>query len=73
MHNIIVFIEQSEHTFHPVQKITDLFLNRFTIDEEAAFDALEVHYLEKCSKEMSNRSARQFADQRQAKARIKIL
>ena len=68
MHNVIVFIEQSEFTFHVNQKIANLFLNRFTIEEEAAFEALGVYYLGKLPKVFNLRSE-EFKGQRQAKAK----
>ena len=70
MHNVIVFIEQSELAYHTNHKITNLFLNRFTIEEEAANESLGVYYLGKDSK-VNLRSA-EFKDQRQAKAKEKI-
>ena len=45
MKNIIVFIEPSEEPERPNWKIAHLYLNRFTIDEDAAFELLGVYYL----------------------------
>ena len=56
MQNIIVFIEPSELTNHPNQKIADLFLNRLTIEEEAAFESLGVYYLEQFNDKMWDRT-----------------
>ena len=47
MKNIIVFIEPNEHSCSPNWKIAHLYLNRFTIDEDASFELLGVYYLNK--------------------------
>ena len=43
MKNIIVFIEPNEHSCSPNWKIAHLYLNRFTIDEDASFELLGVY------------------------------
>ena len=45
MKNIIVFIEPNEHSYNTNWKIANLYLNRLTIDEDAAFELLGVYYL----------------------------
>ena len=46
MQNIIVFIEPNDHPELPNWKLANLYLNRITIDEDAAFELLGVYYLE---------------------------
>ena len=54
MKNIIVLIEPQVETYHPHWKLANLYMNRFSIDEDAAFELLGVYYLQKYSDDMVN-------------------
>ena len=54
MKNIIVLIEPQVELFCPHWKLANLFMNRFSIDEDAAFELLGVYYLRKSSTELSD-------------------
>merc|ERR1711953_724411 len=54
MKNIIVFIEPQVETYYSPWKIANLFMNRFSINEDDAFELLGVYYLRKCSEELSD-------------------
>ena len=69
MKNIIVFIEPNEHSFSPNWKIAHLYLNRFTIDEDASFELLGVYYLKKCHKDLVNQPE-EFRVQRKEKVTV---
>ena len=47
MQNLIVFIGPQLDPSKPCWKIANLYMNRFTVDEEAAFELLGVYYLDK--------------------------
>ena len=47
MQNIIVFKEPNDHPVGPNWKLANLYTNRITIDEDAAFELLGVFYLKK--------------------------
>ena len=53
MQGIVLFIEPHDDAFHTPFKIGHLFMNRFTIDENAGFEILKVLELEKTSFKMS--------------------
>ena len=46
--SIIVFIEPNDALAKPNWKVANLYLNRFTIDEDSAFELLGVYELGKC-------------------------
>ena len=69
MKNIIVFIEPNEHSYNTNWKIANLYLNRFTIDEDASFDLLGVYYLKKCHKDLVNQPE-EFSVQRKEKVKV---
>ena len=50
----IVFIEPQVETYYSPWKIANLFMNRFSINEDDAFELLGVYYLRKCSEELSD-------------------
>ena len=54
MQKIVLFIEPSDDAFLTPFKIGHLFMNRFTIEEEASFEIVKVIELEKSSTKMSN-------------------
>ena len=45
--NLVVFMEPSENTAFIGLKCGNMILNRFCIDEDAAFELSEVHYFKK--------------------------
>ena len=47
--NLIVFMEPSEDVWRTPLKGRNMILNRFSIDEDAAFELSGVHYLKKSS------------------------
>ena len=49
MQNLVVLIEPSENAYNINLKAGNMFLNRFCIDEDAAFELSGVHYLKKSS------------------------
>ena len=54
MQKIVLFIEPNEHAFETPFKIGNLFTNRFIVDEDAAFELLQIYELGKCSDKISN-------------------
>ena len=50
MQNLVVLMEPSEKAYDISLKGGNMILNRFCIDEDAAFELSGVHYLEKLSK-----------------------
>ena len=57
MKNIIVLIEPQVETCYPHWKLANLYMNRFSIDEDAAIELLGVYYLRICSAELSSWNA----------------
>ena len=49
MQNLVVFMEPSEDAFSTPLKGGNMILNRFCIDEDAAFELSGVNYLKKSS------------------------
>ena len=52
MKNIIVLIEPLVDLCYPHWKLANLFMNRFSINEGAAFELLGVYFLRKCSTDL---------------------
>ena len=50
MQNLVIFIEPSEYAYDISLRDVNKFLNRFSIDEDAAFELSAVHYLKKSSR-----------------------
>ena len=55
MQNLVVFMDPSEHAWDTPLKSRNMILNRFCIDEDAAFELSGVNSLKKSSWDMSNR------------------
>ena len=55
MQNLVVMMEPSEHAWDNSLKAGNMFLNRFCIDEDAAFELSGVKYLQKSSRKMLSR------------------
>ena len=49
MQNLVFLMEPSEYAVYTDLKAGNMCLNRFSIDEDAAFELSGVHYLEKSS------------------------
>ena len=49
MQNLVILIEPSENRFNISVNAGNMYLNRFCIDEDAAFELSGVHYLKKTS------------------------
>ena len=49
MQNLVVFMDPSEHAWDTPWKSRNMILNRFCIDEDAAFELSGVNYLKKTS------------------------
>ena len=53
MQKIVLFIESSDDAFQTPEKICHLFMNRFSVDEDASFEVLNILELGKASIKMS--------------------
>ena len=58
MQNLFVFMEPSDHAFDTPLKAGKMILNRFCIDEDAAFELSGVNYLKSKSSGMASPSYR---------------
>ena len=67
--NIIVFIEPNDEPDQPNLKASHSYLNRFTIDEDAAFELLGVYHLEKWSSDMIDQPD-EFRIERKEKVKV---
>ena len=52
MQNLVVLMEESNDTYNISSKGGNMCLNRFSIDEDAAFELSGVHHLVKSSREI---------------------
>ena len=68
MQNLVVFMEPSENAWRTPLKGGNMILNRFCIDEDAAFELSGVNYLKKSSDEMK-RESKKFRDERKVKGK----
>ena len=62
MQKIVLFIESSDDAFQTPEKICHLFMNRFSVDEDASFEILNVLELGKASEKMSDPNDPQYAN-----------
>ena len=53
MHQVIFMIEPNDDKYWTNEKIGNIFMNRFTIDEDAAFEILQIFELQKTSEYMA--------------------
>ena len=53
MHKIVLFIEPADDEFETPKEMGHLFMNRFGVDEDAAFEVINVLELGKASLKMS--------------------
>ena len=69
MQNLIVFMEPTERAYDTPLKAGNMILNRFCIDEDAAFELSGVNYLKKSSSDMRTGKSLNFKVQRNEKGR----
>ena len=69
MQNLVVLMEPSEKAWITPLKAGNMILNRFCIDEDAAFELSGVNYLKKSSEEMSFGRSKKFKVQRKQKGK----
>ena len=55
MQNLVVLMEPSNHAYDSHLKGGNMILNRFCIDEEAAFELSGVHYLKQSPRYFSEK------------------
>ena len=60
MQNLVVFIEPSEDACETPLKAGNMILNRFCIDEDAAFESSGVNSFKKSSYDMERRDSLEF-------------
>ena len=59
MQKIVLFIEPNGEAWRTPSKIGNLFMNRFAVDEDAAFEILKIFELGKSSDSMSTEERKQ--------------
>ena len=69
MQNLVVLMEPSEEAWDTSLKGGNMILNRFCIDEDAAFELSGVHYLEKSSNDIIKKKTREFELKRKEKGK----
>ena len=69
MQNLVVLVEPNEHAWETPLKYGNMILNRFCIDEDAAFELPGVNYLKKTSYDMRNGKSKKFKVQRKQKGK----
>ena len=69
MQNLVVFMEPSEYAYQTPLKGGNMILNRFCIDEDAAFELSGVNYLKKSSEDIKFEESNKFKVQRKQKGK----
>ena len=69
MQNLVVLMEPFEEAWFTPLKAGNMILNRFCIDEDAAFELSGVNYLKKSSYEMRNGESIKFKVKRKVKGK----
>ena len=69
MQNLVVLMEPSKVAWNSSLKGGNMILNRFCIDEDAAFELSGVYYLEPSSMEMMKRKSLEFEEKRRVKGK----
>ena len=59
MHKIVLFIQPSKDAWRTPWEIGNLFMNRFAVDEDSAFEILKIFELGKFSSRMSSEGTKQ--------------
>ena len=67
MHNLVVLMEPSERAYDTPLKGGDMILNRFCIDEDAAFELSGVNNLKKTSWDIEDGESIKFKVKRKVK------
>ena len=67
MQNLVVLVERSQRAGITPLKGGNMILNRFCIDEDAAFEVSGVHYLKTSSREMIGGQSLKFKVKRKVK------
>ena len=67
--NLVVLKEPSEDAFDNSLKAGNMFLNRFCIDEDAAFELSGVNFLQKSSKDMAYGESKRLTNKRKVKGK----
>ena len=69
MQNLVVLMEPNEDAWRTPLKGGNMILNRFCIDEDAAFELSGVNYLKKTSEEMEDGESIKFKVKRKVKGK----
>ena len=69
MQNLVVLMEPSEDAWNTSLKGGNMILNRFCIDEDAAFELSGVNHLGKSSLKLRNRECLGFKEKRKEKGK----
>ena len=67
MQNLVIFMEPSPDAYDISLKGGNMILNRFCIDEDAAFELSGVNYLEKSSYDIRQKKSIEFKEKRKVK------
>ena len=69
MQNLVVLMEPSEDAYITPLKVGNMILNRFCIDEDAAFELSGVNYLKKSSADIKHGRSIKFIAKRGVKGK----
>ena len=69
MQNLVVLMEPSEDAHKISLKAGNMILNRFCIDEYAAFELAGVNYLKKSSYDIKHKESEKFKEKRRVKGK----
>ena len=69
MQNLVVFIEPNERAHRTPLKGGNMILNRFCIDEDAAFELSGVNTLKKSGRDIRNTHSLEFKHKRREKGK----
>ena len=69
MQKLVVLMEPSEHACDNDMKAGNMILNRFCIDEDAAFELSGVNYLKKSSDDIRHNESIKFKVKRKVKGK----
>ena len=67
--NLVVLMDPPKYAYDVSLKGGNMILNRFCIDEDAAFELSGVNYLKKSSWDMRNRDSKKFKVKRKEKGK----
>ena len=69
MQNLVILMEPSDDADRVSLKAGNMYLNRFCIDEEAALELSQVHYLKKSSFDIQYKNGIKYFFQRKSKGK----